>query len=390
MSLDRSKSRINRLISTSLLSSPNDIHSQVKPASGEYVMEVSFGTPPVAQFGIVDTGSDLIWTQCLPCVECYKQDIPIFNPTKSSSYKVLPCGSKACKYLDPSQGSCSSKGTCSYSYKYGDTSHTLGDVATETLTFKSQQNDNTTSFSRVAFGCGHNNVGSFQEDGSGLIGLGGGPLSLVSQLSPSIGRKFSYCLIPFSQEGNITSQINFGTSGEVSGHGVVSTPLVKKSPNTFYFLTLEGISVGKNRLVFSKRSSISSVDYEVDEGNIIIDSGTTLTFLPTDFFDDLVNALGQAIQGRPVEDPFGTLQLCYQDDEHLNIPNITAHFTGADVQLMPVNTFIKVSEDVVCFAMVAADNVALFGNIAQGNYLVGYDLEEGKVSFKPADCTKGN
>ncbi|KNA10454.1 hypothetical protein SOVF_144280 [Spinacia oleracea] len=393
-SFHRSFSRINRYSQASYVSPNDDIVSPVKSAKGEFVMEVSIGTPPVVQLGIVDTGSDLIWTQCQPCVKCYKQKLPIFNPIKSSTYKVQPCNSKACHYLDPSQGSCTARDTCTYSYSYGDHSHTSGDMASDTLTFTSQNGgNNATSFPSVSFGCGQDNTGSFMEDGSGLIGLGGGPLSLVSQLSSSIGGKFSYCLIPFSNQGNnLTSKISFGTNGVVSGRGVVSTPLIiNKSNPTFYFLTLEAITVAKNRVSFSntKRSPLVSDDYGSNEGNIIIDSGTTLTLLPEDMFTDLVNALSQVIQGKQVDDPTGNFQLCYQASEDLNIPNITAHFTDADLQLTPVNTFVKVSEDVVCFAMIPADSMAIFGNVAQGNYLVGYDLEEGTVSFKPTDCTEG-
>ncbi|KAL2940579.1 Aspartic proteinase CDR1 [Bienertia sinuspersici] len=390
--IQRSVSRINHFNPSSSMS-PNDVESQVIPANGEYVMEVSIGTPPVKQFGIVDTGSDLIWTQCQPCVNCYKQSIPIFNPRNSSTYKVQPCSSKVCQYLDDKQRLCSRRGQCGYQYSYGDNSHTSGDLATETLTFMPEEKNGTTSAPSVSFGCGYDNEGTFREQGSGLIGLGGGPLSLATQLRSTIGGKFSYCLIPFFQEGNFTSKINFGSKGAVSGPGVVSTPLVKKTPETFYYLTLEGISVGNDKISFFSKnhknnSSLSADDYGGDEGNIIIDSGTTLTLLPSDLYDELTKALERAIDGKKVEDPTGTLELCYQATKDLNIPKIIAHFSGADLELGPINTFVKVSEDVVCLAMLPADEVAIFGNLAQGNFLVGYDTEQGKVSFKPTDCTK--
>ena len=75
---------------------------------------------------------------------------------------------------------------------------------------------------KIVFGCGHNNDGTFGEARSGIIGLGGGPLSLVSQLNKSIGGKFSYCLV-LTKNSNVTSKINFGSNGLVSGNGVVST-----------------------------------------------------------------------------------------------------------------------------------------------------------------------
>ncbi|KAJ8438705.1 hypothetical protein Cgig2_013751 [Carnegiea gigantea] len=379
--LHRSMTRMNLF---RLSSSPDDFQSHVIPAMGEHIMEVSLGTPPVSQLAIADTGSDLIWIQCQPCVQCYHQKLPIFDPRKSSSYKVESCDSDACQELS-SRSTCTQRNTCKYSYAYGDQSQTEGDLATETLTFGTTKGSKA-SFPKVSLGCGHNNQGTFREDGSGLIGLGGGPLSLVSQLTSSAGGKFSYCLIPFLQEGNFSSKISFGQAAEVSGRGVVSTPLVKKSPDTFYFLTLEGLTVGDDNetstFVSFKRSSTNDFSRDqTEEGNIIIDSGTTLTMLPSDMFSELNSALAEKIQGTQVDDPSGVLQLCYQSNgaKDLNIPTITAQFSGAKIELNPVNTFIQVAEEVVCLAMVPADQIAIWGNIAQSNFLVGYDLEGGKI-----------
>lgn len=102
---------------------------------------------------------------------------------------------------------------------------------------------------------------------SGVVGLGGGPASLITQLGSSIGSKFSYCLLPLSLESNRTSKLSFGDAAVVSGDDVVSTPIVKKDPIVFYYLTLEAFSVGNKRIEFGRSSNGG------DEGNIIIDSG---------------------------------------------------------------------------------------------------------------------
>ena len=233
------------------------------------------------------------------------------------------------------------------------------------------------------FGCGHNNDGTFGEAGSGIIGLGGGPLSLVSQLNNSIGGKFSYCLVP-TENSNITSKINFGDNGLDSGNGVVSTAMVAKDPSTFYYLTLEGISVGNKRFAYKA----SSKAVASNEGNIIIDSGTTLTFLPPEFHADLVSALEKAIDAERVSDPKDGLGVCFRSKDDIDVPIITAHFTGADVKLKPINTFARMDDDLVCFSMIPSESLAIYGNLAQINFLVEYDLKAKKVSFLPADCTK--
>ncbi|KAK9696892.1 hypothetical protein RND81_08G003800 [Saponaria officinalis] len=355
-------SRVDRF-KTSFGLSPKDVQTQVKVSDAEYVMKLSLGTPPVPQFCIADTGSDLIWLQCQPCLQCYTQTLPIFDPRKSSTYKTRSCDSEACQALYSGQSSCSSNNVCNYLYQYGDKSHTSGDIAAETITFNSRKTSK-----------GHT---------SGLVGLGGGPLSLVSQLSPLINGKFSYCLIPSFEEGNYTSTINFGTRGRVSGPGVISTPLVRNDPNTFYFLTLKAITFGKSKIPFSRNPFTN----QTNQGNIIIDSGSTLTYLPSDFFDDLYTTIKDVIHGEEVEDPTGYLKLCYNGGvDDLNIPNMIAHFDGGDVTWKSSNTFIQVSDGVTCLAIVPGG--AFIGNIAQSNFLIGYDLIEGKVSFKPMDCTK--
>ncbi|GAB4828073.1 hypothetical protein Ancab_034988 [Ancistrocladus abbreviatus] len=370
----RSTSRVDRFRGAS--DTLDAAHSSAIPANGEYLMNLSIGTPPVRLLGIADTGSDLTWTQCQPCLQCYVQRLPIFDPKQSSTFKALSCQSTACYNLD-SRSTCADDGICAYVYAYGDQSHTFGELATETLTFDSAITSRKTSFPEMVIGCGHDNGGTFNDRGSGLIGLGGGRLSLISQMGDSIGGKFSHCLVPFSE--TTSSKMSFGSDAQVTGAGVVSTPLVKKDPGTFYYLTLESISVRNERVAY-KSSSLEDLGGVV-EGNIIIDSGTTLTILPEEFYVDLEAALDKAISGERADDPEGFLNLCYRSADDLDVPTITAHFSGAEIELKPINTFIQVQEDVVCFAMIPAKEIAIFGNLAQIDFLVGYDLEEGKFCF---------
>lgn len=373
-------------------SSLSSIQSTITAGSGEYFMNISIGTPPVEVVGIADTGSDLIWTQCKPCTQCFIQDPPLFDPKKSSTYRTIPCESSPCSLL-AAQATCgNAENTCQYSYSYGDRSFTRGNLAAETITFSGSHDrrNRPVSIPRIAFGCGHENGGTFDESGSGLIGLGGGSLSLVSQLSKSIGGKvFSYCLVPSSDDdqSHRTSKITFGstTPNVAKKSSLISTPLVTKEPRTFYYVTLEAISVGEKRLDY--KNSFSKIAAE--KGNIIMDSGTTLTFLPSGFFEDLVSALEEAVNAERVSDPSGMLSLCFKGDDEEIIPSVTVHFSGGgDVVLQPLNTFAKVEDDMLCLTMVASEEVAIFGNMAQMNLFVEYDLDKETVSFMPTDCTK--
>ncbi|KAF5951252.1 hypothetical protein HYC85_009196 [Camellia sinensis] len=71
--LRRSHSRVNYFTSASM--SPQSASSEVIPSDGSYLMKITVGTPPFNILAIADTGSDLTWTQCLPCRNCYKQKL---------------------------------------------------------------------------------------------------------------------------------------------------------------------------------------------------------------------------------------------------------------------------------------------------------------------------
>lgn len=385
----RTLSRLNTLnMSPATYFYPNNVvQSNVSTANGEYVMKFSIGTPPLLDiYGIVDTGSDLMWVQCLPCVQCYKQVKPIYNPASSSSYKELSCQSEQCHLLDTV--SCSSQQLCNYTYGYADSSLTKGVLATERITFGNSNN----FFDNVVFGCGHNNTGVFNENEMGLVGLGRTRLSLASQILSQLGaNKFSYCLVPFHTDPSITSKMFFGNGSEVSGGGVVSTSLVSKEDKTYYFVTLEGISVG-NLSNSSKLIPYYNSSGAISKGNMFIDTGAPPTLLPKDFYNRLEEQVRNAIKLTPYQDPRLGSQLCYKTPSMAGIaPILTAHFDGgAKVPLIHTSTFIPPPvEGVFCFAMQPIDgDVGIFGNFAQSDLFIGYDFDSQMVSFKPTDCTK--
>ncbi|XP_060182594.1 aspartic proteinase CDR1-like [Lycium barbarum] len=362
----------------------NGIQSTITPTPADYLMKISIGTPPVDSLVFADTGSDLTWTQCEPCVDCFKQLAPTFNPKNSSSYKTVGCNTKICQEV----GYSCKDNTCTYDMSYDEEpeSHSGGDLSIETFTFASTYGENV-SIPNIVFGCGHANSGMLTNATSGIVGLGGGIVSIVNQMNQEIKGKFSYCLIPLesSTNSNTTSHINFGDNAVVAGPGVISTPLIRSQRfPTYYFLTLESISVGNKTLPF-RSSKINSSH----QGNIIVDSGTTVTFVPFDFYANLEKLLVASIDATRKDDPAGFFKVCYESKNGtIDAPKIVAHFTNADVELPPTNTITQVQEGLVCFTMMPEDGLVIFGNFAQMNFLIGYDLVANKLSFLPTDCTK--
>ncbi|XP_028797524.1 aspartic proteinase CDR1-like [Neltuma alba] len=362
-----SLSRSNRLGQSSMAETSELVETDIFPNDASYLMKISVGTPPVERWAIADTGSDLIWIQCSP----------FFDPKRSSTYMSLPCGSDPCNSLPRfiMQGQqyprCGTSNECTYFYAYADNSYTTGELGTESVSF-----DQVASFPKTVFGCGQPNSGGFSIN-VGLVGLGQGDLSLISQMG-NVGRKFSYCLPPHSAK--TTTKLRFGEEAAISGNGVVSTPLITKPGylSLFYFLNLEGITVGQQTV----RTGQSN-------GNIIIDSGTTLTMLPSGFYEQVEALVKQAIGADQFIEQNYPYKLCYKNANSMqNFPNFEVHFTGANLFLKPQNLFRPISNDVICFAMLPADGMPFYGNVAQIDFEAEHDLDQKKVSFAPVDCTK--
>ncbi|MBA0596541.1 hypothetical protein Gorai_013357, partial [Gossypium raimondii] len=212
------------------------VQSIVFPTENSYLTKLSFGTPPVEYFAIVDTGSDLTWMQCVPCTKCYNsQGSSLFDPQASSTYKAFSCDSQTCRAFGGEQ--CLKTNDCQYHVTYGDKSSTIGILSFDSI------NGQKTTFSTSIFGCGRNNQVQLGNPGiAGIVGLGGGPFSLVSQIGPQIDHRFSYCFVP--RFAKSSGKLIFGQESIISHPKAISTPLVSEDPQTFYYLTLNGVSIG--------------------------------------------------------------------------------------------------------------------------------------------------
>ena len=172
---------------------------------------------------------------------------------------------------------CSSRNTCRYSYAYGDGSSTQGDLAYDTVTLSS-------AVTHIGLGCGHNQQGSFGGV-DGLTGLGQGPLSFPSQLSPAIPKIFSYCLVSMDSAATVISPITFGAAAENSG--ATFTPLITNPLiNTFYYVDVTGITVGGTRVTGIPASAFRLKSN--GQGGTILDSGTTITYWTASIFNPVL------------------------------------------------------------------------------------------------------
>ncbi|KAI4312588.1 hypothetical protein MLD38_037393 [Melastoma candidum] len=356
-----------------------DPSADITRVDTDYLINITIGTPPMSIVAIADTGSDLIWTQCPPCKNCFPQVAPWFNPRASSTYAQVDCKSDKCKVFD--QSNCSSQGsTCQYSVTYGDKSYSVGNISTDTVGLTTLTGSAVT-FPGMVFGCGFDNDGLFSIHTSGIVGLSPGDASLVSQIGGDEGTLFSYCLVPFFSTSKSTSKLTFGSDAALTGD-VVTTPLILNSPGPYYYLTLEGISINGKKFEVSGSSGLGAVP-----GNMVIDSGTTLTWLPSNLYGQIVQAVSEAISLPIVTDPIAGNSLCYRSSGVLKgAPSITVHFTDADVVLNWYNAFFQFKEDITCFSFLPTDDQPIYGNLAQMDFRISYDLTLNNLNFEPFDC----
>lgn len=270
---------------------------------------------------------------------------------------------------------CSSS-TCVYGVLYGDRSFSLGFFGKEKLTLTDKD-----VFQNFLFGCGQDNEGLFGAI-AGLLGLGRDKFSLVEQTANRYGRIFSYCLPSTSSS---TGHLTFGEGSDKASKAIKFSPFSKSySKSSFYGLDLLGIRVAGNKLAIPP--SVFST------AGLVIDSGTTLTYLPPTVYNALRTAFRQAMKNYTMGEPFSILDTCYDFSSRktVYIPRIVFSFSGGvDVEVDKSGVLLVRNLSQVCLAFTGnknANDTAIFGNTQQKTLEVVYDVGRSRIGFAPGGC----
>ncbi|KAK1260382.1 Aspartic proteinase CDR1 [Acorus gramineus] len=363
--------------------------SDIYPITGDYMMQLNLGTPPMTMMAIIDTGSELTWFQCEPCDTCFPQNLPIFDPSRSSTYKTISCDSENCNKF---HARACEQNICIYTIEYADESTSEGYIATDYFGVASSKDSEKISIPDILFGCSYTAMGNFRENITGIIGLDMRPLSFISQLGDTLDWRFSYCFGRATHTDS-SSLIVFGDDAAMFG---TPTPMVKQdgpeAVTSIYYLNLLDISVGEDRLYVPQGTfSLSSEG----GGGVIIDSGTEMTFLHPDAYELLAWKVYEKMTLMPWNAKSGETQRCYMGNaEHLEdgvtVPVITLHFQGGlDVELQPWHTFRVQNAEAICLTLLPSHdmaNISIIGNLAQQNMFVGYAIKERLVYIFPGNC----
>ncbi|KAG8072165.1 hypothetical protein GUJ93_ZPchr0006g43278 [Zizania palustris] len=337
----------------------------------QYVISVGIGSPVVTQTMTIDTGSDVSWVQCKPCPNppCHAQTDSLFDPTASSTYASFSCSAAECTQLEEQGNGCNSNSQCQYIVVYGDGSSTNGTYSSDTLTLS--DSDVVKNFQ---FGCSHAESG-LNDQTDGLMGLGGGAQSLVSQTAATYGKSFSYCLPP------TTDSSGFLTLGAPSGgsSAFVTTQMLRsKQVPTFYGATLQDIAVGGKQLGLSP---------SVFSAGSVVDSGTIITRLPPTAYSALSSAFKDGMKQYPPAQPRSILDTCFDftNQDEISIPTVALVFSGGAVVDLDANGIMFGS----CLAFAATDDdgtTGIMGNVQQRTFEVMYDVGSSVLGFRSGAC----
>ncbi|KAM7484868.1 hypothetical protein LguiA_000877 [Lonicera macranthoides] len=353
----------------------SEVVSGMNQGSGEYFVRIGVGSPPRSQYMVIDSGSDIVWVQCQPCKQCYRQTDPVFDPASSASFSGVSCSSAVC---DRVQNAGCHAGRCRYEVSYGDGSYTKGTLALETLTFGE------TVVNNVAIGCGHKNRGMFI-GAAGLLGLGGGSMSLVGQLGGQTGGAFSYCLVTRGTDSS--GSLVFGR--EALPVGAAWVPLVHnpRAPS-FYYIGLSGVGVGGTRVPIPEE--IFEVN-QVGGGGVVMDTGTAVTRLPTAAYVAFRDTFIAQTASLPRASGVSIFDTCYDLNGFMTVrvPTVSFYFSGGPILTLPAwNFLIPVDEmGTFCFAFAPSPSgLSIIGNIQQEGIQISVDGANGFVGFGPNVC----
>jgi hypothetical protein len=373
-------------------------------ADGLYYTEIQLGTPPQSFYVQMDTGSDLLWIDCSPCIGCPRTstlEVPLstYSQSSSSTSQQIGCGDAFCvtasNELDGGSLPCTSD--CPFQTLYGDGSTASGYFVSDLLTYTEIGNSSTNSTgsgaTRVSFGCGDSrsgNLRSTQEAVDGLIGFGQSSISVLSQLAangttPNI---FAHCL---QGDSNASSTL---VIGEITEPGIVYTSMVPNS--THYAAILLNIAVqGAN--ISSSPILTNSTGAELQ---VIFDSGTTLAYLVEPFYTEFMTALNSSIDLplQSLPDGGGSTVSCYEDtgSTTYTFPNLTLYFEGGTMELGP-DSYLEQATDgannnYYCPVWQPSSGDAatdsLLGDIVLQNQIIVYDNEKHRLGWKNFDCTQ--
>ncbi|CAN4123345.1 unnamed protein product [Withania somnifera] len=351
--------------------------------SALYFTKLSIGTPSKDYHVQVDTGSDLLWVNCVGCSKCPTKsklgiEMTQYDLQASASGKSITCEQDVCTAMfEATSSDCKVGKPCEYMVSYGDGSSTGGYFVKDNIYLDQVSGDYKTSSlqGNITFGCSSKqsgDLGTSTNAVDGIIGFGGANMSVISQLAAAgtVKKMFAHCL-------------NGANGGGIFSIGQVVEPKVNSSPllanRAHYTISLKDIAVGGEVLniptsIFDSKSSKGA----------IIDSGTTLVYLPSKAYNALMNKLMEKqpeLKTHHIDGDFNCFM--YRGNVDDGFPAVTFQFMGnLSLTAYPHDYLFQVHTNEWCIGWQEGtqgkdgNEFFLLGDLVLSNKLVVYDLEK--------------
>ncbi|KAK1316639.1 Aspartic proteinase nepenthesin-1 [Acorus calamus] len=336
-----------------------------------YIVRANVGTPPQPMLVSLDTSNDAAWVPCTGCVGCSSSTV--FAPAKSTTYRTVPCKAAQCaKVPNPTCGGA----TCAFNMTYGSSTFQAA-LSQDSLALAA---DVVPSYT---FGCLQRVTGTSVPP-QGLIGLGRGALSLMSQTQALYKSTFSYCL-PSYKSLNFSGSLKLGPAGQPIR--IKYTPLLTNPRRpSLYYVNLVGIRVGRRVVNIPPKSLAFD---PVTGAGTVIDSGTAFTRLVAPVYTAVRDEFRRRVRGTVTS--LGGFDTCYNGA--VVVPTITFMFAGMNMTLAEENVMIhSTAGSISCLAMASApDNVNnvlnVIATMQQQNHRVVFDVPNSRLGVSREPCT---
>ncbi|KAK9170333.1 hypothetical protein Syun_002473 [Stephania yunnanensis] len=387
--------------------SPSSSSTPLSPQSyGAYSISLPFGTPPnpspsSSTPAATSSGSPAP-TATSAATAPKPPPPPPFIPKLSHSSKLVGCKNPKCLWIHPDPNrlnNCTSTHQLCppYLVLYGSAS-TGGVLLSDTLNLSPPSK----SYPDFAVGCSLFSSGS----PAGIAGFGRGPASLPSQLRLA---KFSYCQVSHRFDGASakSSSLNLAFSGGAAkAPGTAYTRFLsnptagKRAFGVYYYLGLRRISIGGVEVKIAAKYLSPQAD---GNGGVIVDSGSTFTFMEAAVFEPVAREIVKQVENRyrrlrGVEERVGLAPCFNVSGEEVAFPKLVLHFKGgADMELPLPNyvAFVGRGSDAVCMTVLTdggdggegvSGPAVILGNHLMQNFYVEYDLRNNRFGFRRQLC----
>ncbi|KAE7997563.1 hypothetical protein FH972_002186 [Carpinus fangiana] len=362
------------------------VHGNVYPI-GYYNVTLNIGQPPKPYYLDPDTGSDLTWLQCdAPCVSCTEAPHPYYRLNNN----LVACSDPLCKALyPPGEHRCEIPEQCDYEVQYADGGSSIGVLVKDVFSIKLSNGMQLNP--RLPLGCGYDQIPNpAPHPFDGVLGLGKGESSIVSQLSRQglVRNVIGHCL-----SGRGGGYLFFG-DGPYDSSRLLWTSMSHHHP--------EHYSPGSAELMFGgKTTGIKNLV-------LAFDTGSSYTYLNSQAYEALTTLVKKELSGRSLTEasddrslsicwsgrkPFKSLKDVKKYFKPLALSFINGGKAKIQYDLPPEAYLIISSKGNVCLGILngteaGQGSLNIIGDISMQDKMVIFDNEKKLIGWMPANCDR--